>query len=167
MGGKEFIAWVMVVFLSLWSALYLETGLENYFVLELFVILLLIIISVGILYSLAAGKEWVWGALLIFFAVSIINSILVYLEAGNTTPFMLALFVNIAGIIMAVSKHPNISLTDDAPAMPTSPVYHVEERDLISNMEFESFDSYYEGFEEGEPKKTNKKKTKKKSKKRK
>lgn len=103
MDGRDFIAAVLIVFLSLWGALYLETGLANYFVLELFVILLLTITASGILYGIAAEKDWAWPTLAAFFLLALVNCTLIYLEARNTTPFVITSFVNLAGFAVGVS----------------------------------------------------------------
>ncbi|MBN2111962.1 hypothetical protein JW707_02570 [Candidatus Woesearchaeota archaeon] len=103
MGGKDFIAVVLIVFLSLWSMLYLETSLENYFMLELLVLVLFLIISTGILYSIFVKKEWAWGAAAVYFAAAVVNSVFLYFGTKSLTPFLVALLSNIAGIALAGS----------------------------------------------------------------
>ncbi len=104
MGGKDFIAVLVLAFLSLWLAVYLETGLESYFVLELFVILLLIILSTGIFYGIVSGKKWAWHALSFFFLAVLINCTLVYIATSNKPIFFFASFINLAGFIVGASR---------------------------------------------------------------
>ena len=104
MGGKDFIAAVLIVFLSLWSALYLETSLKSYFVLELFVIVILLIVSAGILYAIFTGKTWAWNASAVFFLAGLINSIFLYFGTRSVSPFLIALFSNLAGLALAGSN---------------------------------------------------------------
>jgi hypothetical protein len=104
MGGKDFIAAVLIVFLSLWSMLYLETSLKSYFMPELLIILVFLIVSTGILYSILTGKEWAWNAAAVFFFAAIVNSILLYFGTKSLTPFLVALFSNLAGLALAGSN---------------------------------------------------------------
>ncbi len=68
MRGMDFIGIVLLFFLSLWGALYLEAAMGPYFLFELFVILLLIIVSIGILYAILSNKKWAWHTATAFFA---------------------------------------------------------------------------------------------------
>jgi len=150
MDRKDFIGIVLVVFLSLWGMLYLEADLASYFMEELFVILIFTIISIGLLYGIATEKDWAWSAMTAFFAFAAINTVIVYLATGNATPFLLTLFVNIAGFGVCGANAVNFefipsqmpSPEEDIPDLPPMPVtedhiYHVDESDLIDHVEVE------------------------------
>lgn len=142
MEAKDFITALVVVFLSLWGALYLETGLSAYFVLELFVILLLVLAATGILYGIASGKEWGWHALFAFFIVSIINSTAVYSSAKSVTPFALTLLANFGGILFIVSRKPG-RFSPEEQGYKGTRLYHLDESDLVNHLEtYEIGDSY-------------------------
>lgn len=104
MSGKDFIAAVLIVFLSLWSMLYLETNLKNYFMLELLVILLLVIVFSGVLYAILTEKEWAWNAAAALFFAAMINSVFLYFGTRSAAPFFVALFSNLAGLVLAGSN---------------------------------------------------------------
>ncbi len=150
MDGKDFIAVVLVVFLSLWGMLYLEADLVEYFLLELFVILLLVIIASGILYGIATEKDWAWSAMTAFFAFALINTVLVFMATRNTTPFFLTLFVNIVGFTLCAARAVNLEVIpgntgmpapdereEQIPDLPPMPVYHIDESELIDHVEVE------------------------------
>lgn len=104
MGNKDFVASVLIVFLSLWSMLYLETSLENYFFFELFILLLMIILFTGALYGIASKKEWAWKLSFALFIAGSLNSFLLYAETRLTMPFFVALLSNFAGISLSAPK---------------------------------------------------------------
>ena len=167
MEWKDFIAVVLVVFLSLWGMLYLESDLTSFFMLELLAILLFIIIASGILYGVASEKDWAWSALTAFFALASINTVLVFLLTKNTTPFMLTLFVNIIGFAGCGAKAVNFEFPQETPSpreegipdLPPMPVYHIDESDLISHVEAEpmEIETYTEEPARNAPKPTIKK----------
>ena len=95
MDARGFIAVVMLVFLSLWGALYLEAGLNSYYVAELFIIFLMIIASIGILYAIETKKKWAWHSLSAFFVIALANSALLYFAAGSRPGYAAFIFVNI------------------------------------------------------------------------
>ena len=162
MGWRDFIAVVLIVFLSLWGMLYLESDLVEYFLLELFVILLLVIIASGILYGIATGKDWAWSAMTAFFAFALINTVIVFMATRNTTPFVLALFVNIAGFVLCAARAVSFEFIpastgmplpndegqipdlppmpvyhDDIDNKPEDRIYHVAESELVGHVEAE------------------------------
>lgn len=162
MDSRDFITMVLIVFLSLWGALYLEADLAQYFVAELFIILLFIIAAVGVLYGLAAGKEWAWPSTSLFFLASLANCIFIYALAGNTMPFVVTSIINIVGIgagasrLMGSDKEkveiPELPPMPEVSAEPDERIYHVDESDLVSHIdvadynednfkELETFDS--------------------------
>ncbi len=150
MDGKDFIAVVLIVFLSLWGMLYLEADLVEYFLLELFVILLLVIIASGILYGIATEKDWAWSAMTAFFAFALVNTVIVFMATRNTTPFFLTLFVNIVGFTLCAARAVSLEVIpgstgmpapdereEQIPDLPPMPVYHIDESDLIDHVEVE------------------------------
>ena len=153
MDSRDFITMVIIAFLSLWGALYLEADLTQYFVAELFIILLFIIAAVGVFYGLAAGREWAWPSSSLFFLASLANCIFIYSFAGNTTPFVVASLINIVGIGAGASRLMNFEAKDaqkDAqiPELPPMPevysgderIYHVDESDLIDHIDVADYD---------------------------
>jgi len=151
MEWRDFIAVVLVVFLSLWGMLYLESDLTSFFMLELLIIFLFIIVSLGILYGLASEQDWAWSAMTAFFAFAAINTVLIFLLTKNTTPFMLTLFVNVIGFALCGAKAFNLESPEGPsptiPDLPPMPVYHMEESDLIDHIDAEPFEEL-ETYEE-------------------
>jgi hypothetical protein len=148
MGWRDFIAVVLIVFLSLWGMLYLEADLARYFLLELFVILLLVIIASGILYGIATEKDWAWSAMTAFFAFALINTVLVFMATRNTTPFFLTLFVNIVGFILCAARAVKLEVIpgnsgmpapnereEQIPDLPPMHVYPAKESDLVGHID--------------------------------
>ena len=150
MARKEFTTMVLIFFLSLWGALYLESGLAEYFVLELFIILILVISAAGILYGLALEKDWAWASVSVFFIASLANCIFVYIFAGNTTPFVVLSAINILGVWAGATKI-GINLQDSRiPELPPMPeaydsvpeerIYRIDESDLVSHIDVDEYD---------------------------
>jgi len=98
MRGRDIIGIVLVTFLCLWGTLYLETGMQEFFVLELFIILLMIIVSAGIFYGAALEKQWAWKSAFAFFIFSALNCTFVYLLTRDFVPYAVALLSSVAGI---------------------------------------------------------------------
>lgn len=98
MRGRDIIGIVLVTFLCLWGTLYLETGMQEFFVLELFIILLMIIVSAGIFYGAALEKKWAWKSAFAFFIFAALNCTFVYLFTGNLVPYAVAFLSSVAGI---------------------------------------------------------------------
>lgn len=148
MDSRDFITMVLIAFLSLWGALYLEADLSQYFVAELFIILLFIIAAVGIFYGLAADKEWAWPSISLFFLASLINCIFIYAYAGNTVPFVVTSIINIVGISAGTSKLMNFEVEEaEIPQLPpihnVNPderIYHLEESELIDHIDVADYD---------------------------
>jgi len=142
MDGRDFITMVLIVFLSLWGALYLEVDLTQYFVAELFIIFLFIISAIGILYGLAKEEDWAWPSTSLFFIAALINCIFVYIYARNTTPFIVTSVINIVGIGAGVSKLMNKETNlPELPPMPEEErIYHIDEAELVDHIDFEEDD---------------------------
>jgi len=157
MEGKDFIAMVLIAFLSLWGTLYLETDLKDYFVPELFVILLLIIVAVGIFYGIAAGKDWAWPSLALFFLIAAANCVLIYIAAGNTTPFTVTACINLVGFVVAVSRSVShgFAKIEELPALPPLPPApeqdEQEEGDLMNSLETYEVEPDIFQYEEDKP----------------
>lgn len=149
MDRKDFLAMVLIVFLSLWGMLYLESDLAEHFLLELFVILLFIIIASGILYSLGSEKDWAWSAMTAFFAFAMINTVLVFAATRSMTPFVLTLFVNLAGFAVCAARAVKLEVIpaekeEPIPDLPPMPVYHINESDLIDHIDTDEVEDYPE-----------------------
>ena len=98
MKGMDFIGIVLLFFLSLWSALYNESAMDKLFLLELFVILMLIIMCFGITYALFSERKWAWHSAAGFFLIALVNCVFVFYFTNEKVPFAVSLFVNIAGL---------------------------------------------------------------------
>ncbi len=149
MDWRDFIAMVLIVFLSLWGMLYLESDLAGYFLLELFIILLFIIIASGILYGLGSGKDWAWSAMTAFFAFALINTVIVFAATRNMTPFVLTVFVNLAGFAVCAARAVNLEVIpaeneEQIPDLPPMPVCHIDESDLIDPIDTDEVEDYPE-----------------------
>jgi hypothetical protein len=141
MDARGFIAVVMLVFLSLWGALYLEAGLGSYYVAELFFILLMIISSIGILYAIETKKRWAWHSLSAFFVIALANSALLYFAAGSRPGYAAFIFVNIAGVILGAAKAMDIGImpSRERQGIPPPPVEKASPQSSIARLE-----RYYE-----------------------
>ena len=124
MKGMDFIGIVLLFFLSLWSALYMESSMKKFFMPELFAILLLIIIGFGITYALFSGRKWAWHSAAGFFLIALFNCAFMFYFTREKVPFAVCLFVNAAGLGTSVVKFSGdflAGLSFQKPSMPPEP----------------------------------------------
>ena len=121
MKGMDFIGIVLLFFLSLWSALYIESAMDKFFLLELFVILLLIIVCFGIIYAMFSGRKWAWHSAAGFFLIALVNCVFVFYFTRDKIPFAVCLFVNAAGFGTSIVKFSGDFLLDHSFQKPKTP----------------------------------------------
>ena len=102
MKRMDFIGMVLLFFLSILSTLYSESAMSRYFILELFIILILIIFSFGVAYALFLGRKKAWYSATLFFGASIINCLFIFYATREKAPFALCLLANAAGLGISI-----------------------------------------------------------------
>ncbi len=103
MGGKRIIAITILIFLSLWGAVYLETSMKSNFFAELFIVAVMVIGGFGIVLSISEGMEIGLHGALVFFAAAMLNTIFLYYASQSLLPSMLTMLVNMAGFTVSFS----------------------------------------------------------------
>ena len=100
---KIFVS-VILLGLSLLTALLLESQMGAQYITELVLILIGIIITAGILFGLWIEEPWAYTLATIVFAAGLINLIWIYSATKNTLMFSFGILVNVAGLVMCLAS---------------------------------------------------------------
>ncbi len=102
-GMKVFIT-IILVALSLFTALILESRMTNGAILQLFVILAGAIFTAAILFGLWIEEPWAYPLAMVFFAASMANLVWLFSSTKVFLTFAFGLLVNVAGLVMALTS---------------------------------------------------------------
>jgi len=98
-----FIA-IILLGLSLFSALLLESRLHTHYTLELVLIVIGIILTFGILFGLWIDEPWAFPLGTILFSAAVVNIVWMFKLTNSFIPSAFALLVNIAGIVICIAS---------------------------------------------------------------
>ncbi len=115
MGFGRLLLIMGVLVLNFIGAIFLETKMAEYAVLELVIIVVAILLSIIALIGIAAESRWAWPFVTILFALMLANSVFLFVTVGAFVTFVLMLIVNIFGMLVSV-----LSIEDSGSAMPAS-----------------------------------------------
>ncbi len=139
MDAEDFMAASVLAFFGIWLSIYSEILLSSLFVIELFVIFLMIILSAGILYLIYTGRSSAWLLLGILFAAAAANSIIVYFELRMLLMLASSLAINLIGMAFCFSRAPGRDEKEsEMPEEPPEPVIKLDESDLIDHIDYEA-----------------------------
>ena len=88
--------------LSLFTALLLESRMTTGFIVELVLILIGIILTAGIVFGLWIEEPWTYPLTIIIFAASLANLIWLFSATHVFLTFAFGLLVNVAGLVMCL-----------------------------------------------------------------
>ncbi len=106
--GRLFTVLAVLV-LSFIGTLFLESKMEQYFTLELVIIVVGILLSIIALVGVASESRWAWPFSTILFALLLANAVFLYVNVGAFVTFVLLLLVNIFGMLVSVLSIEDIS----------------------------------------------------------
>ncbi len=117
------IATLILLVLNIAAAIFLQTKLIDYYTLEAVFIILLIIIGVILLVGIGVKAGWIWPVTTLYFSASLANLLFLFLSTNAIITFILAVFVNLVGMMIAV-----LSITKSVESEGATPVetYNVE-----------------------------------------
>lgn len=105
MGIGKILTILIILVINFILMIFLETKLEKFFVLELVIIVVGILLALILLAGLAAKAKWAWPFATIFFSLSLANTIFLFWNIKAWISFLLLLFFNTFGLLMsAVSE---------------------------------------------------------------
>lgn len=88
--------------LSLFTALFLETKMATGHAAELVLVLVGIILSSGVLFGMWTGAEWTYNLALLIFAASLANLVFLLVSTQAFLTFTFGLLVNVSGLLMCL-----------------------------------------------------------------
>jgi len=98
----KFFATIVLLGLSLLTALVLETQLNVGFIGELVLILIGVILAAGVLCGLWIEAEWAYPVATVIFAASMANLLWLFITTQAFLTFSFGLLVNVAGIVLCL-----------------------------------------------------------------
>jgi hypothetical protein len=98
---KPFVITILLG-LSLFTALMLESRMTEYFALELVLILIGSILMAGIIFGLWIEEPWAYPLTMIVFAAALINLAWMFYSTKAFLTFAFGLLVNVAGLVMCL-----------------------------------------------------------------
>lgn len=100
--GTKNIVTILLIGLSLFTALILETKMSTHYTAELVIILIGLIFLAGVIFGLWIDAEWAYPLASVMFAVGLANLIWLFSATGAFLPFAFGLIVNVAGLVMCI-----------------------------------------------------------------
>ena len=91
---------MLIIFLSMISWIFKLSGI--FFVFELLLIVLFLIVAVILMYGIGTCKRWAWKGMLIFFSLNLINQLLVYFRTFVFTDMVLPIMTSGLGFLIAL-----------------------------------------------------------------
>ena len=166
MGGN--IIWTTILmFLSLWGAVYLETGMQQYFLTEMLLIGLLVLVGVLAVMLLAQHKRDGWKVTALFFGAALVNMLLVYSLVRGGVGIVVVGIINLMGLVLSVGKLHEDDVPQSVPIeLPDEEVIEAEAIPDIENLQaYSSNPEFYAALSLRKPAKKAKKKAAPKKKK--
>lgn len=100
----KFITTIILLGLSLLTALILESYMKTGYAIQLVLILIGIILTAGIIFALWIEIEWANAMTMLFFTLSLANLVWLYTATKTFLPFAFGLLVNVAGLVMCLAE---------------------------------------------------------------
>jgi len=100
----KMIVTVLLLGLSLFTALLLESRMHAGYAIQLVIILIGIILVACALFGLWIEAEWAYPFTLVLFALSLANLVWVFTTTKTFLPFSFGLLINVAGIVMCLAS---------------------------------------------------------------
>lgn len=101
MSGK-LLTVLAVLILNFIGVIFLESKMQNYFTLELVIIVVGILLSILALVGIAAESRWAWPFSTILFALFLANVLFLHVNIHAFGTFGVLLFVNTIGLLMSI-----------------------------------------------------------------
>jgi len=95
---------IILVGLSLFTALLLESRMDSHYLLQLLLIVLAIIFTFGLLFGLWIDEPWAYPLSTILFAALLADVIWLYSSTGAFLVSAFALLVNVAGLVICLAS---------------------------------------------------------------
>ncbi len=95
---------VILLGLSLFTGLVLETRMGTGYTIQLVIILIGIILTAGIIFGLWMDAEWAYPLSTLVFALSLANLVWQFSATKAFLPFAFGLLVNVAGLVMCIAS---------------------------------------------------------------
>ncbi len=121
MGSGRLFTLLGVFVLSFIGTIFLESKMDEYFTLELVIIVVGILLAITALIGIAADARWAWPFSTILFALLLANAIFLFVNIGAFVTFVLLLIVNIFGLLVAVLSIQDISAAIQSSQLPEAP----------------------------------------------
>ena len=100
--ARGFWRLLVIIGIALLGSLLLERGLNSHYVLELYLLLLGVIISIIVLMGVAWGKRWGWPLAAVFLSLLTLNAMVVYLSIRAAfLTFEIVIALCLMGLVMA------------------------------------------------------------------
>ncbi|MBW2969791.1 hypothetical protein KY309_01665 [Candidatus Woesearchaeota archaeon] len=100
----KFIVTIILLGLSLLTALVLESYLKTGYAVQLVLILIGIILTAGIIFGLWIELEWAYPFTMLFFALALADMVWMFAETKAFLPFAFGLLVNVAGLVLCIAS---------------------------------------------------------------
>ncbi len=100
----KFITTIILLGLSLLTALILESYMQTGYAIQLVLILIGIIFTTGIIFALWIEIEWANTIAMLFFSLSLANLVWLFTATKAFLPFAFGLLVNVAGLVMCLAE---------------------------------------------------------------
>ena len=136
------------------GTLFIESKLEQFFKLELAIVMVGILLAIIALVGIAAEARWAWPFGTILFSLFLANTIFLYANVPAIITFLGLLFVNVIGLMIAI-----LSIEDAIQAASTWTEPSVTESDNMVPLEtYEAAANAQVSYKTGSAKATRKKK---------
>ncbi len=122
-----------LVVLNFIGVIFLETKLQEYFRLELVIIMVGMLLSLIALVGIAAEARWAWPFTTILFALSLANVVFLHVNIGAIGTFLLLLIVNVFGLLMAILSLQDTVESVEIPQMEPSLDTYDEPKEITYN----------------------------------
>ncbi len=99
---KSFVITILVG-LSLFTALMLESRMTANFAIELVLILIGAILMTGIIFGFWIEEPWAYPLTTILFAAALVNLVWLFFSTSSFLTFAFGLLVNVAGLVMCLA----------------------------------------------------------------
>jgi len=99
---KSFVITILVG-LSLFTALMLESRMTANFAIELVLILIGAILMTGIIFGFWIEEPWAYPLTTILFATALVNLVWLFFSTSSFLTFAFGLLVNVAGLVMCLA----------------------------------------------------------------
>ena len=102
--NMHIFATILLISLSLVSALILETQLTNWAALEIIIILFASLFVTTLLFGLWLDEPWAKPLGMVYFSLMIANLLWMFAFVKTFIPFVFGILVNVSGIVLAIAS---------------------------------------------------------------